>query len=168
MLKNILFLQALLVHLDRLQALLGEKWSAFHDLLRKLLVDLITEQDKRIYAARVNRIFRAFEGTPAEELANDQTLASAAILRYGELGHPSRPVFDLMLRFAVSEDGRLHGEKYYRTVTEEFAATRPAFRWRHLIGLARVTASMYGYERKDRRGHRAPGYEQACKLLGVG
>ncbi len=48
------------------------------------------------------------------------------------MGHPSRPVFDLMLRFAVSEDGRLHSEKY-RTVTEEFAATRPAFRWRHLV-----------------------------------
>ncbi len=100
--------------------------------------------------------------------ANNQALASAAILRYGEMGHPSRPVFDLMLRFAVSEDGRLHSEKYYRTVTEEFAATRPAFRWRHLVALARVTASMYGYDRKDRHGHRAPGYEQACKLLGVG
>ena len=57
---------------------------------------------------------------------------------------------------------------YYRTVTEEFAATRLAFRWRHLVGLARVTASMYGYDRKDNHGHRAPGYEQACKLLGVG
>ena len=57
---------------------------------------------------------------------------------------------------------------YYRTVTEEFAATRPAFRWRHLVALARVTASMYGYDRNGRRGHRAPGYEQACKLLGVG
>ena len=74
----------------------------------------------------------------------------------------------MMLRFAVSEDGRLHSEKYYRTVTEEFAATRPAFRWRHLVGLARVTASMYGYDRKDNHGHRAPGYEQACKLLGIG
>ena len=84
------------------------------------------------------------------------------------MDHPSRPVFDLMLRFAVSEDGRLHSEKYYRTVTEEFAATRPAFRWRHLVALARVTASMYGYDRKDRHGHRAPGYEQACKLLEVG
>jgi len=99
--------------------------------------------------------------------ANDQSLASAAILRYGELGHPTRPVFDLMLGFVVSEDGRLHSEKYYRTVTEEFAATRPAFRWRHLVGLARVTASMHGYDRKDSHGHRAPGYEQACKLLGV-
>ena len=36
---------------------------------------------------------------------------------------------DLMLRFAVSENGRIHSEKYYRTVTEEFAATHEASIW---------------------------------------
>jgi len=75
---------------------------------------------------------------------NLQAKAGAVIHRYGELGHPPRPVFDLLLRYAVSEDGALHAEKFYRTVTEEFAATRPAFRWRHLVALARVTASEYG------------------------
>jgi hypothetical protein len=68
-------------------------------------------------------------------------------------------VFDLLLRYAVSEDGALHAEKYYRTVTEEFAAARPAFRWRHLVALARVTASEYGFP--------APGYVEACRLLKV-
>ncbi len=91
--------------------------------------------------------------------ANDQGRACALVHRYGELGHPPRPVFDLLLRYAVSEDGALHAEKYYRTVTEEFEATRPAFRWRHLVALARVTASEYGYA--------APGYVQACELLKV-
>ena len=38
----------------------------------------------------------------------------------------ARPVFDLMLRYAISEDGALHAEKYYQTVSEEFALTRPA------------------------------------------
>jgi len=32
--------------------------------------------------------------------------------RYGELGHPARPVFDLLLRYAVSEEGALHAEKF--------------------------------------------------------
>ena len=72
---------------------------------------------------------------------------------------PARPVFDLLLRYAVSEDGALHAEKYYRTVTEEFAATRPAFRWRHLVALARVTASEHG--------HAAPGYAEARAAEGV-
>jgi hypothetical protein len=75
---------------------------------------------------------------------NLQAKAGALIHRYGELGHSPRPVFDLMLRYAVSEDGALHAEKFYRTVSEEFAATRPAFRWRHVVALARVTASEFG------------------------
>jgi hypothetical protein len=89
----------------------------------------------------------------------DQARACAAVHHYGEAGHPPRAMFDLLLRYAVSEDGALHAEKYYRTVTEEFAATRQAFRWRHLVALARVTASEYGYP--------APGYAEACRLLNV-
>jgi hypothetical protein len=75
---------------------------------------------------------------------NLQAKASALVSRYGELGHPPRRVFDLLLRFAVTEDGALHAEKFYRTVCEEFAATREAFRWRHVVALARVTASEFG------------------------
>lgn len=89
--------------------------------------------------------------------ANDQARASAVVHRYGDLKLPVRPVFDLLLRYAVSEDGALHAEKYYHTVTEEYAATRPAFRWRQVVALARVTASEYGFP--------APGYQQACELL---
>ena len=90
---------------------------------------------------------------------NDQARACAVVHRYGELGPRPRPVFDLLLGYAVSEDGALHAEKYYRTVSEEFAATRPAFRWRQLVALARVTASEYGRP--------APGYAEACELLKV-
>ncbi|MDB5351668.1 MAG: hypothetical protein JWN86_2915 [Planctomycetota bacterium] len=91
--------------------------------------------------------------------ANDQARACALIHRYGELGHGARPVFDLMIKFATSEDGALHAEKYYRTVSEEFASARPSFRWRQLVALARVTASEYGKT--------APGYEEACRMLSV-
>ncbi|HEV3238155.1 MAG TPA: hypothetical protein VGZ25_14290 [Gemmataceae bacterium] len=89
----------------------------------------------------------------------NQERAAALVLRYGELALPQRPIFDLLLRYAVSEDGALHAEKYYRTVTEEFAATRQAFRWRQLVGLARVTASEAGFP--------AAGYAEACRLLKV-
>jgi hypothetical protein len=75
---------------------------------------------------------------------NLQARASAVTQRYGQLGHPPRRVLDLLLRFAVTEDGALHAEKFYRTVNEEFASTREAFRWRHLVALARVTASEFG------------------------
>jgi len=88
---------------------------------------------------------------------NLQAHAAAAVYRYGELGHDPRPVFDLLLRYAVSEDGALHAEKFYRTVTEEFNSARPAFRWRQLVALARVTASEYGRP--------APGMAEARDLL---
>ena len=68
-------------------------------------------------------------------------------------------MFDLLLRYAVSEDGALHAEKYYRTVTEEFAGARPAFRWRQLVALARVTASEYGRP--------APGIAEAREVLKI-
>src|SRR5262249_24085410 len=87
----------------------------------------------------------------------DQFRACAVVQRYGQLGHDPRPVFDLLLRYAVSEEGALHAEKYYQTVSEEFAFVRPAFRWRELAALARVTTSEYGYP--------ARGYAEACKLL---
>ncbi len=91
--------------------------------------------------------------------SRDQGLAAAAVARYGELGGAPRKVFDLLLRYATSEDGALHAEKYYRTVTEEFANTRASMRWRQLVGLARVSASEFGTP--------APGYRQACELLRV-
>jgi hypothetical protein len=98
---------------------------------------------------------------------NDQGRATAAIQIYGEREYGVDPVFDLMLKYAISEDGRLHGEKYYHTVREEYRTTRPAFRWRQVVALARVTTSSYGYNREDKHGFRAAGYESACNLLGV-
>jgi hypothetical protein len=89
----------------------------------------------------------------------DQFRAAAAIYKYGKAGHEPRPVFDLMLKYGTSEDGALHAEKYYNTVSAEFASMRPAFRWGQLVALARVTASEYG--------RRSAGYEEAIKLLGV-
>jgi hypothetical protein len=99
--------------------------------------------------------------------ANDQGRAAAAIALYGEAGHSPEAVYERMLKYTISEDGRLHGEKYFQTVQEEYKTTRPAFRWRQLVGLARVTASAYGYDRQDKHGSRAPGYEEACQLLKV-
>jgi hypothetical protein len=89
----------------------------------------------------------------------DQARACAVVQRYGDLKLPARPVFDLLLKYAVSEDGALHAEKYYRTAREEYDTTRPAFRWQRLVALSRVTASEYGYP--------APGFHEACELLGV-
>jgi hypothetical protein len=90
---------------------------------------------------------------------NMQGRASAVVRRCQQHSVPEGQVFDLLRRYAVSEDGALHAEKYFQTVWDDFHATRPAFRWNHLTGLARVTASEYGRP--------APGQAEARELLKV-
>lgn len=91
--------------------------------------------------------------------AKEQFRSCAIATRYAEAGGTPRLIFDRLLRYATSEDGALHAEKYYRTVTEEFTRMRPAFRWRQVAALARVTTSEYGTP--------APGYSQAKELFKV-
>ena len=90
---------------------------------------------------------------------NMQGLATAVVQRCAEHAVPEKLLFDSLLRFAVSEDGALHAEKYYQTVSDEFRTTRAAFRWRQLTALARVTASEFGRP--------APGQMEARELLKV-
>ena len=116
----------------------------------------LAEHYQKLHGSTAEELLKEAEGAIRE---NDQARACAAVARYAETGRSARSVFDLMLQYAISEDGALHAEKYYRTVTEEFAATRPAFRWRQLMALARVTASEYGTP--------APGYAEAKGLIGV-
>jgi hypothetical protein len=89
--------------------------------------------------------------------SNDQSRACGVVGRIAEQGQPAQPVFDLLRNYAISEDGALHAEKYFRTVREEYSSTRPAFRWRQLVALARVTASEFGTP--------APGIAEARELL---
>lgn len=91
--------------------------------------------------------------------SNDQAQATNLVEFYGSSGHDAKRVFDLMLQFAVSEDGALHAEKYYRTVCEEFARTREGIRWQHLAALARVTASEHGFP--------TAGLSEASRLIGI-
>jgi hypothetical protein len=88
---------------------------------------------------------------------NLQTHATSVVQRYADRGFEARAVFDLLRKYAISEDGALHAEKFYQTATEEFASTRAKFRWRQVCALARVTASEYGRP--------APGVAEARELL---
>jgi hypothetical protein len=116
----------------------------------------LPEHLEKITAKDTDTLLRDTEAAIKDK---DQARATALVYRYGEMGHAPRPVFDLLLKYGVSEDGALHAEKFYRTVSEEFVTIRPAFRWRELVALARVTASECGFP--------APGYAEACKLLKV-
>jgi hypothetical protein len=88
---------------------------------------------------------------------NDQGKAAAMAARVDATQAPA--AFEVLREFAVSEDGALHAEKYYRTTTAEYAAARPAHKARQLVALARVTASAFGQP--------APGVKEARALLKV-
>jgi hypothetical protein len=89
----------------------------------------------------------------------DQRRAAAVASRYGELGHDAQAIFAKLRQYAISEDGALHAEKYYNTVSEEYGRSRAKFRWLHVVALARVTASAGGQP--------APGVAEARMLLGL-
>jgi len=91
--------------------------------------------------------------------ASDQKGACQAARRYCALGHPPEELLALLRDFAVSEDGALHAEKYFRTAQEDSASARAEHRGLHLVALTRVTASEFGFP--------APGYAEARKLLAV-
>ena len=99
-------------------------------------------------------LLRELEGKMRER---DQVAAMVAARRFCELGHPSADLFALLLRYAVSEDGALHNEKFFRTIQEEHAAARPAHRARLVAALTRVVTSSCGFP--------APGCAEAAKLL---
>ena len=102
---------------------------------------------------------------PAELLAEiegrirerDQKAACRAARRYCELGHPHPELFALLLGYAVSEDGALHAEKYFRTAQDEHSTARAPHRALYLVALTRVMASHFGFP--------APGCDEARKLL---
>jgi hypothetical protein len=89
----------------------------------------------------------------------DQKRAAAVASRYGALGHDAKALFGKLRQYAISEDGALHAEKYYHTVSEEYGRSRAKFRWLHVVALARVTASAGGQP--------APGVADARRLLGL-
>ncbi len=89
--------------------------------------------------------------------ARDQRRTAALIDRYHSADRPVDDLWDLLRRYAISEDGSLHAEKYFHTAREEFHAARPAHRWGQLISLGRVSASQFGRP--------APGLDQAKQLL---
>lgn len=123
----------------------------------------LVDGDRRPVADELAKIAASDPQTLLSELdgairEKNQERVCAVTGKYLDLGHSERPVFDLLLRYATSEDGALHAEKYFWTVNDEYALMRPTWRNQQIVALARVTSSEYGYP--------APGYAEACGLLG--
>lgn len=112
-------------------------------------IDQVRETDAGKLLARLDEAIQS----------NLQGHATAIAYQYGKLGLPSDDIFRTFARYAVSEDGALHAEKYFQTVWDDFHVTYPELRWQHVAALARVTASEYG--------RTAAGQLEARELLGL-
>jgi hypothetical protein len=91
--------------------------------------------------------------------AGDQGLATALVERLGDSGADPDAVIARLLPHYLAADGALHHEKYFATQVDVVRWSRPAFRFGHLVALARVAASGAGVP--------APGLAEARSLLGV-
>jgi hypothetical protein len=116
----------------------------------------LVEDVERVEAKDGERLIAALD----EALrGKDQKRAAAVASRYGQVGHDATAIFAKLRQYSISEDGALHAEKYFHTVSEEYGRSRARFRWLHVIALARVTASAGGQP--------APGVAEARKLLAL-
>src|SRR5262249_48676821 len=73
------------------------------------------EAAAKIKATEPGGILQELDGAIRE---NNQAQACAAAAKYAATGQSARPLFDLLLRYAISEDGALHAEKYFNTASE--------------------------------------------------
>jgi hypothetical protein len=113
------------------------------------------EHSEKVRSLHATALLKELDGAIREK---DQQRAAAITARIGaELPKQATDVFALLRKYAISEDGALHAEKYYATASDEFGRARAAFKWRQLVALARVTASAYGYP--------SPAHKDACELL---
>lgn len=90
MTESLLFIQALLAHLDRLQELLGDQWPDFEARLHQLLADLDrAETDERVLMM-VDEILEFGLSSPAADLV--RSLFSQAAAEAGSLDSTTRSV----------------------------------------------------------------------------
>jgi hypothetical protein len=114
------------------------------------------EHKNSVDAIRPDKLLAAAEDAIR---TNDQARACAVAARFGEIRDFQRPLLALLLKYAVSEEGALHAEKYFQTVSEESRSPWGALGWRRAIALARVTASEFGTP--------AAGQAEARRLIGI-
>ncbi|MCA9043771.1 MAG: hypothetical protein KDA69_05585 [Planctomycetaceae bacterium] len=114
----------------------------------------LAEQLEGLTTTDPDRLMKELDGAIREQ---NQERSCAVTQHYLNAGHSAQPVFDLLLKYACSEDGALHAEKYFWTVQNEYHTLRPRFRNAQLVALARVTSSAYGTP--------APGVDIARELL---
>ncbi len=90
------------------------------------------------------------ERLPAANLASwrctDEVKQAAALAQqYADLGYAPAPLITMLGKIACRDNfTELHAFKHHQATYEEFHATRPSLRWRHLVAAVQAAAISHG------------------------
>ena len=90
------------------------------------------------------------ERLPAANLASwrssDEVKHAAALAQqYGDRGYAPEPLIEMLGKIACRDNfTELHAFKHHQATYEEFHATRPSLRWRHLVAAVQAAAISHG------------------------
>ena len=90
------------------------------------------------------------ERLPAGNLATwrstDEVKQVAALAQqYGDLGYAPEPLITAIGKIACRDNfTEMHALKHHQATYEEFHATRPSLRWRHLVAAVQASAISHG------------------------
>src|SRR5262249_49315278 len=71
--------------------------------------------------------------------------AAALAQQYADTGYASEPLITVLGKIACRDNfTEMHALKHHQATYEEFHATRPSLRWRHLVAAVQAAASPHG------------------------
>jgi hypothetical protein len=71
--------------------------------------------------------------------------AAALAQQYADSGYAPEPLIDMLARIACRDNfTEMHAFKHHQATYEEFYATRPSLRWRHLVAAVQASAISHG------------------------
>ena len=71
--------------------------------------------------------------------------AAALAQQYADNGYAPEPLIDMLATIACRDNfTEMHAFKHHQATYEEFYATRPSLRWRHLVAAVQASAISHG------------------------
>lgn len=106
--------------------------------------DLLTEIEELISSLPIGeRLPKA--GLATWRCTDEVKQAAALAQQYADAGYAAEPLIDRLARIACRDNfTEMHALKHHQATWEEFHATRPSLRWRHLVAAVQAAAISHG------------------------
>jgi hypothetical protein len=147
----------------KLQALLTWNTGPEVRMAQRMLADVVQPEPERVASltphtqqALIEEMESLISSLPVGERLPSAGLASwrstdevkhAAALaqQYADNGYAPEPLIDMLAKIACRDNfTEMHAFKHHQATYEEFYATRPSLRWRHLVAAVQASAISHG------------------------